>query len=146
MLLIPCIGIISLFSVKARIASDEKTTQAVIQLNEQIDKAWLDSDAETYKRLLADDFTYISSAGEFFFDKDKYVEGIKHPEVRWESETSSEVKARMYGDTVILTGRLFSSWRYQNQDFHGRYRYTRVYVWKQDHWLLVAWQNSKMNE
>src|SRR5438132_908606 len=131
--------------VPAGTFSDEKTVQGVIHADEQVNKAILDSDSGELKKLLTDDFTYINAAGQIM-DKDKYVADAKYSGRQFESYTAHEAKARLYGDTAVLTARLFANWRSGGADSSGRFRYARVYVWKQDRWLLASSQLTPANE
>lgn len=132
-------------AANARSVADEKTVQGAIHADEQVNKAILDSDSAALKPLLTDDFTYINGAGKIL-DRDKYLDEMKYSGRQFESFTPREVKARIYGDTVILTARLFANWRQQGGDNSGRFRYARVYIWRQDRWQLASSQPTPVNE
>jgi hypothetical protein len=136
-------GTLSQFGVNARTIADEKTAQGAIHADEQVNRAILDSEGGALKALLTDDFIYINSSGALL-DRDKYLQDLRF--TQFESFTPHEVKARIYGDTVVLTARLFANWRKQGGDGSGRFRYARVYIWHQDRWQLASSQLTPMNE
>lgn len=116
---------------------DEKTVQGALHADEAVNKAILDSDAGELKKLLTDEFAYVNSSGQLI-DKDQYLRDART--IRFDSYTSHDAKGRLYGDTVVVTGWIFANWQRGGGENNGRFRYTRVYVWKQDRWLLAASQ------
>ena len=93
-------------NLRASSGSDEKTPQGAAHADEAVNKLVLDTETSELKKVLTDDFTYINSSGQIM-DKDKWIGDLKSG-MQFDSFTSRDVKARVYGETAVVTGRLFT--------------------------------------
>lgn len=101
------------------IAADERADRAVLNL------------------IIADDFMGTGPMGSTVFKEDVMpTEGSQGGGL---SITAQEVKARVFGDSAVVTGRGARKIREQ-----GDLRFTLVFVKRQDRWQMVAGHLSRM--
>ena len=108
----------------------------------KLERAWLDAyeknDAEAMNKIVADDFTITFTNGSIQ-TKQKILDSIKRarnsPPPKFYTE---EVQARVYGDTVILIGRVIAEWQQNGQLMKEENRYTDTYVKRNGRWQVVA--------
>jgi ketosteroid isomerase-like protein len=63
-----------------------------------------------------------------------------------ESIATDEIEVRLYERTAIVTGRATIKSRYEDLDLSGRYRFTRVYIKKEEDWRIVAYQATRIEQ
>lgn len=108
----------------------------------QLERAWLDAyeqnDAKAMSEIVADDFTITFPDGKIQ-TKPQILEMLK------QSRNGSplkfytqDVQARVYGDTVILIGRVTTEWQQKGQLMKEENRYTDTYVKRNGRWQVVA--------
>ena len=118
---------------------------------QKLERAWLDayeqSDEKAMNAIVADDFAITFPDGSMQA-KAQIISMIKmprpagRPTVKFHTE---DVKARVYGDTVILTGRVISEYRRDGQVISTeQQRYTDTYVKRNGRWQVVASHLSNM--
>lgn len=111
----------------------------------QLERRWLDAyerlDDKAMDTIVADDFTITFPDGTMQ-NKAQVVASLK-PRTGSSPTTSKflteEVQARVYGDTVILTGVVISEW-FRDGKSAGKeaMRYTDTYVKRNGKWQVVA--------
>lgn len=124
------------FSVKAQDAAFDVR---------QLERRWLDAyerlDDKAMDTIVADDFTITFPDGTMQ-NKTQVIASLK-PRTGASPTTSKfqteEVQARVYGDTVILTGVVISEW-FRDGKSAGKQamRYTDTYVKRNGKWQVVA--------
>ena len=107
----------------------------------KVERQWLDAyekhDAAAMDKIVANDWTGTFPDGSVQ-TKEVVMRLVKHPrppEMPGPSFTSEDVKARVYGDTVILTGRIITAWPSGSRQ---QARYTDTYVKRNGNWQVVA--------
>jgi ketosteroid isomerase-like protein len=111
----------------------------------KLERAWLDAyeklDQKAMDQIVADDFSITFPNGGMQ-NKAQILASLKAP--AGASQTSSkfhteDVRARVYGDTVIMTGRVISEW-WRDGKIAGKEtsRYTDTYVKRDGRWQVVA--------
>lgn len=113
------------------------TEQVIRKLHQAYERAWVQQDAATFERLLADDVTQTDGQGKVL-SKAEIISNAKSGAVKFESGTSEDLKIRVYGDTVILT----ELWK-ENSMNNGiktvaSMRNTVVYLKKNENWQVVS--------
>jgi uncharacterized protein (TIGR02246 family) len=122
-------------------AAQDDSAQAVRKLQ----RAWLDAyeqfDEKAMSAIVADDFTITFPNGSRQ-TKIQIVNSLKRtrpaggPTVKFSTE---DVQARVYGDTVILTGRVITEYQRDGQTMSKeQQRYTDTYVKRDGRWQVVA--------
>jgi ketosteroid isomerase-like protein len=91
----------------------------------------------TLNRILADDFIATSLRGRTA-NKAQYIKYSARPNLSFRNFRTDEVKARIYGDAAVVTGRTTVRGRDQGEEFNTRFRYTRVYVKRGGQWQIVT--------
>ncbi len=119
------------------IDSSLSTEEQIRSIEEERNRAILSGDAATLDRMTADDYTFITLRGELR-TKAEIVKGFQSGAFKYESRTISELKVRVYGDTAIVTGRSTQKGEENGKDYSGDYRFTRVYVRDNGHWMTEA--------
>ena len=109
----------------------------------QIDREWNEAypnrNIETLNRIIADDWKCIDGAGQMI-SKQQLLERVAASPNPFDSHKFDEFSLRIFGDTAIITGRVFGNGRNKGGDFSLEQRYTRVYVKRDDKWLAIATQ------
>jgi ketosteroid isomerase-like protein len=110
----------------------------------KLERAWLDAyekrDENAMDTIVADDFSITFNDGSVQ-SKAQVIASIKRPGNSQSSMKfhTEDVRARVYGDTVILTGRVVSEW-FRDGKSAGKEqsRYTDTYVKRGGQWQVVA--------
>jgi len=129
----------------ATLAASQTKRSNIEQMIMQMEREWTDAyvkrDAATLDRLLASDFMDIDPEGKTQ-NKTEYINLAKNPVGTFESITIEDTKVRVYGNTVVSSGRYMikGSDRAQGEWF----RYTAVYVKQQGRWQAVAFHSSQI--
>lgn len=110
----------------------------------KLERAWLDAyeqlDAKAMDAIVADDFTITFPDGSLQ-TKPQIMEMIKRPRdparppLKFYTE---DVRARVYGDTVILLGRVVTEYVRDGKPVKEASRYTDTYVKRAGRWQVVA--------
>lgn len=111
--------------------------QTVLQLTHEWIAADEHADRAALNRIIADDFMGTSPRGSIVFKEDVIpMEGSRGGGL---SITAQEVKARVFGDSAVVTGRGVRKNREQ-----GDLRFTLVFAKRHDRWQMVAGHLSSM--
>lgn len=109
----------------------------------QLERAWLDAyeqhDSKAMEAIVADDFTITFPDGSIQ-TKPQILASLKQargnsPPLKFHTD---EVQARVYGDTVILIGRVVTEWQQKGVSMKEENRYTDTYVKRGGRWQVVA--------
>lgn len=113
----------------------------------KLEREWLDAyeqrDAAAMERIVADDFTITFPRGEVQ-TKAQILAALKELKARRVPNApapkfyTEDVQARVYGDTVILIGRVITRWQSQGNEMRDQSRYTDTYVKRNGRWQVVA--------
>lgn len=120
---------------------DLATKEEIKSLEEERNRAILSGDAATLDRMTSDDYTFITLRGELR-TKAEIVKGFHSGSYKYDSRTISDLNVRVYGNTAIVTGRSMQKGMENGKDYSGDYRFTRVYVRQNGHWMTVALQTT----
>lgn len=113
----------------------------------KLEREWLDAyeqrDAAAMERIVADDFIITFPKGEMqtkaqILEALKAVKAQRVPTAPKPKFYTEDVRARVYGDTVILTGRVITHWQSQGNEMRDQSRYTDTYVKRNGRWQVVA--------
>jgi uncharacterized protein (TIGR02246 family) len=111
-------------------------------LSERWFQAWLEKDAATVERLMADDYVYIAPSG-LVLDRQAILAIVHSPSYRLDHGTRTEVVVRAVGhDAAVVRHRYQGAGSYEGASFTDDQRC--VMVWERDagDWRLVMEQCS----
>lgn len=118
---------------------DEEVIREIVDLERQAKDAAIHRDATFSERTLADDYVAISPLGQVI-NKADTIAARKTAQLRYDSIDITEMVVRLYGNTAVVTARADVRGKELGEDFSGPYRFTRVWVRRNGHWLTVTYQ------
>jgi ketosteroid isomerase-like protein len=114
-------------------------------LEKAFDAAIVRRDVSALDKMTGDDFTLISLNGELHAKAEVLKYFATHAS-EYEYRKTDNLRIRMYGDAAVVTGRTIQTIQENGKDHSDAYRFTRVYVRREGHWLLVALQPTRLAE
>ena len=136
-----CLIVLMLIASCGYAAAQDNAAQAV----QKLERAWLDAyeqhNEKAMTAIVADDFTITFPDGSVQ-TKSQIITSLKtagnsaRPSLKFHTE---DVQARVYGDTVILVGRVVMEYQRDGQTVSKeQQRYTDTYVKRNGRWQVVA--------
>jgi ketosteroid isomerase-like protein len=121
--------------------------QELLNLENQWSHAVMSRDAATLARFYADEYMFTDPDG-IVSDKAKETKNITSGTFRLTSYKFDDMKARVYGEVAVVTGRntIKGVWNDIHRDISGPYRFTDVFVRRDGRWQCVASQSSRISE
>jgi hypothetical protein len=120
-------------------------TDALLRLERTWNEAHLYSDAAALERLWADDFVVIVPRMEVI-TRAAAVAMARSGRLRFERYETSDVQARIYDATGIVTGRLQRARKTNDKLVDDDWQFTKIYVRSGDDWKVVLFQASERPE
>jgi ketosteroid isomerase-like protein len=117
--------------------------QTVIDLDKKRMAAMAQKDVATLKDILSDDLVYTHSSARLD-TKQSLIGAMESGTTVYNSVVPSDVKARDYGDTVVLTGSCRIGVNSGGNAMNFGVRFTDVYVKKGASWQMVVWQSTRL--
>jgi ketosteroid isomerase-like protein len=111
----------------------------LMTLAKDSEAAFARNDTAFFDRILADDWTLISPDGEAK-TKARVQREMKDGTFKVESGETLELKARVYGDAGVVTGRTRLKATYKGKPVRSTDRWTDVYIRRGGKWLCVSSQ------
>jgi hypothetical protein len=145
-LLIVAAGSVAFSQNKPKADAEERTKQALMQLERDIGKANVDSDYEFFDRVEAEEFIF-TDAGGGVANKKQDLEGLKqppNPDVKLTAYDVDDMNVRLYDKTAVVTGRVTTKRLVKGQPMTSQSRFTDVFVWREGRWQLVAGHSSRI--
>jgi ketosteroid isomerase-like protein len=143
-LLRPRTVLIGLFVVLASIAAvadsatDEKEVAA---LDTEYQAAVKINDADTMDRILADDFVVVLGTGQIYTKSD-LLDMARTKRVQYEHQEESDQTVRVWGDTAVVTAKLWLKGVDQGKSFDWHVWFSDTYVRTPSGWRYVHGQAS----
>src|SRR5580765_8836063 len=131
---------------KPKAEEEERTRQALMQLERDIGKANIDSDFKFFDRVEAEEFIF-TDAGGGVTTKKQDLEGLKqtpNPDVKLTAYDVDDMNVRLYDKTAVVTGRVTTKRLIKAQPTTSQSRFTDVFVWREGRWQLVAGHSSRI--
>ena len=111
-------------------------------LNERWFQAWLERDAATVERLMADDYLYIAPSG-LVLDRQAILNIVRSPSYRLDQFTHSEVVVRAVGhEAAVVRDRRQGAGSFEGTSFTDDHRGVMVWEKHAGEWRLVMEQCS----
>jgi ketosteroid isomerase-like protein len=125
-------------STKLFAADDEKT---VAGLDTQYQAAVKQNDAVTMDRILADDFTLVTGSGKVY-SKAALLAEARSGRVVYEHQEDTAQKVRIWGDTAVVTAKLWEKGTDSGKPFDSTVWFSDTYVRTPTGWRYVFAQSS----
>jgi ketosteroid isomerase-like protein len=119
-------------------AADEKTVAA---LDTEYQAAVKVNDANTMDRILADDFVVVLGTGQIYTKSD-LLDMARTKRVQYEHQEESDQTVRVWGDTAVVTAKLWLKGVDQGKPFDWHVWFSDTYVRTPSGWRYVHGQAS----
>ena len=124
------------------LASDERE---LTQLVKDLNAALVKTDIAFLERVLAQDYVHYRARGDVE-NRAQDPEDRKTGRVQFESLVADDIKARLFGDTAIVTYRSRAKGKDQHGAIDEQRRWTRVFVRRNGRWQLVHSQGTTIEK
>jgi ketosteroid isomerase-like protein len=121
----------------ARRTQIENVAEKIRRLDAERIQAQIDADAVALDRIYADDFIGIGPSGTVRTKPQVLADFTSH-DLKFQSITTDDVRIRVYGNTVVETGRSTMVGQDKGKVVPRDNRFTRVWVRRKGAWRLVA--------
>ena len=119
-----------------------KVEQELMQLERDWCTAQIKKDVAFFSRILADDFTQISSRG-VMQTKTEFLAALKDPKSSTDSCPQRNVRVRLYGNSAVVTGLTTAAGRNEGVAFKDyQVLWTDTFIMKDERWQCVATQST----
>jgi uncharacterized protein (TIGR02246 family) len=137
------IALIAGFASAAAFAAPADDQKAVAQLDVDYQAAVKRNDADAMAKILADDMILVSGRGVVYTAKD-LIDGARKANVRWEhqDEVPGTQKVRVWGDTAVVTAKLWLKGNDGERDFDYQVWFSDTYVRIDGQWRYAFGQAS----
>lgn len=129
---------VTVSSGKARTADDQKI---VADLDTRYQEAVKKNDAATMEKILADDFVLVTGSGKTFTKTDLLNEA-RDGHMVYEHQDESEQVVRAWGDTAVVSARLWLKGTEDGKAFDRMVRFSDTYVRTPGGWRYVFGQSA----
>jgi uncharacterized protein (TIGR02246 family) len=111
-------------------------------LNERWNQAWLEKDAATVERLMAEDYLYVAPNG-LTLDRQAILAIIRSPRYSLDHSTRTEVVVRAVGqDAAVVWHRSQAAGSFEGTSFTDDHRCVMVCEKQAGEWRIVLEQHS----
>ena len=128
----------------AQAASSTAVEEQIKKIEKDRAAAVTKADVAALDAVTSDDYSLIDRNGRVR-DKAQTMSAIKTGDIKITSNEVSDLKARVYGDTAVVTGRADTKGTIGGKDVSGPMLFTRVYVKKSGRWQSVAFQQTAIS-
>jgi ketosteroid isomerase-like protein len=129
--LVPCVSI----------AGDTADGKTVAALDTEYQAAVKNNDAATMDRILADDFVVVIGSGKIYTKAD-LLQMARTGRVHYEHQEDSDQAVRVWGDTAVVTAKLWMKGTDQGKPFDYHIWFSDTYVRTAAGWRYVHGQAS----
>jgi hypothetical protein len=137
------VGFLLISAVGVFAQATGKIEQEVMKAEQARVTALTQGDLAKLGEILADDLTYTHSSGRVD-SKEQFLDSLKTGAVKYESMTHSNVKVSLYGSTAVMRGESDMKLQSGGRPVAFRIRFLNVYVKKDGHWQMTAWQSTRL--
>jgi ketosteroid isomerase-like protein len=131
-----------IFRPSAGPASPSNDAQAVAELDAKYQEAVKKNDAATMDRILADDFVLVTGTGRIFEKRD-LLDMARSGRRRYEHQEDVERSVRVWGDSAVVTAKLWEKGIEDGKPFDDRLWFSDTYVRTPSGWRYVFGQASR---
>lgn len=109
----------------------------IMQLEEELRQAILNSDTTTLSKLIDDTLIYTTHSG-IVIDKEKDLFAHESGIIKFSKLEPSEQTVQIYKNFAVVTVKMFLEGVFDNVNFSESCRFTRVWLERKDGWRIVA--------
>ncbi len=121
-------------------------TEIPIQtLEEKLRQAMLNSDVQALDELIADDLLFTMHTG-LVISKQDDLEAHRTGIQKFTSIDLNEQQIRHYGDSAVVSVKASLTGKFTGQPYCATYRFTRVWVKRQNQWQIAAGHISQVSD
>lgn len=120
-----------------------KHVNVVRELEEARFSAMVEGDVEQLESLLADGIHYVHSNGKRE-TKQEFLGALSSGRRRYRDIEIRAQEVREFGDTVVVTGKLWVELETATGSLTSQMMYTAVHIREADQWRLISWQATRM--
>ena len=117
--------------------ADQAIKKEIFKVEQVQDEAILKGDTAVLNRIYADNFAYSNQFG-VLIPRDQVLANFRSGKAKLAAIQHDDVRMRVYGSTVVLTGISRGTYRYKSKVSKGPRTFTSVYVKMDGRWQLVA--------
>ena len=144
-LLIVAASVIAGQTLNPKPSSTDQDKEVLLKLTDEITTAKMKRDVGALDRLLADDYIFTNPAG-LFADKAEYLEGAKADTAVYETVNNYDKVVKVYGDAAVVAGSTTVKGRYDGHEIGGQFRFTNMFVKRQERWQCIAIHLTRIAE
>ena len=126
-------------------SDNDKAADAIRKLEQKWGAAAAKKDTGPMEEMLADDYCLTSPDGHLV-SKNDFIERIKDGTFVIDSLDYSDMKVRIWDKTAVVTGRITLKAKWADNDIGGQYAFTDTFINRDNKWLEVAGQVTKVEE
>ena len=113
----------------------------IVRLDREKSVATWTGDTVWFEENLTDDYVLVTPDGQTRSKRD-VIRGLVRPGLRMEPYENGEVHVRIYGDAVVVTGRMQQSFSLGRTRYRNDLRYTDLYIKRKGRWYLASAHTS----
>jgi ketosteroid isomerase-like protein len=115
----------------------EETKQQVLRSEDQLNQALRENDGDHVSKMCADELEWTNANG-VLLTKDQMFADLRSGKQKNNSIEHQDVRAHVYGTTVVVTGLSTSTYLYNGKTHVGSRRFTNVWIKQSGRWLLIV--------
>ena len=123
--------------------NNDETEKAIRELETRRFQAMIEADTAALDTILAEDLTYTHTSG-WVDTKEQFIGWLESGELNYESISTDSVRVRVYAAAAVVTGQAAVKIKVNGQAKNLQIRFIDVYVKRDDHWQMVAWQSTRL--
>jgi hypothetical protein len=123
--------------------SVESLEKEILAIKQQYDQAQLRNDGEWFRRMFADGYVFVLPDSTVI-TKEKFIDELVSRDLVWASLSVTDTRARVYGQTAVVTGRFFGKGTYKGKPLEERQFFTSVWMKQNGQWRAISEHASNL--
>ena len=123
--------------------NNDETEKAIRELETRRFQAMIEADTAALDTILAEDLTYTHTSG-WVDTKEQFIGWLESGELNYQSISTDSVTVRVYAAATVVTGQAAVKIKVNGQAKNLHIRFIDVYVKRNAHWQMVAWQSTRL--
>jgi ketosteroid isomerase-like protein len=111
------------------------------QVEQQLARAWVESDRATIDRIIASDWTTIAITGQVLTRAEVMADFFRNGKSPISAMTIDDIRVRPLGEVAVVTGRTVA--RATGSQTDVVLRFTDIFAWRNGRWQIVASQGTR---